>query len=207
MYFNKSWTPAAASLTGFASNVTGATWALSATSASDILAHLVTIRNDAATDHSAKTAILTGTDADGNAQTETVNLPGGTLTVTSTKHFLTLTSVVPSATINADTMDIGWSAVSVSQTIGLEKFSVATAAVSADITGTINYTVFETPEDFYNTPAQNGLWSEVTAWSGGKTADITGSTTQSMRCARFRVNSVTAGATVRLTVAQAIAGC
>lgn len=106
----------ALSATGFVSNATGATWTLSATSVSDGLAHLVTIHNDSATDHSAKTALLTGTDPNGNPQTETLSLPAGTATVTSTKYFLTLTSVVPSATIGADTMDVGYTAASVTPT-------------------------------------------------------------------------------------------
>jgi hypothetical protein len=109
-------TSVAANLTGFLSNATGATWTLSATNAGDSLAHKVTIKGDAATDHSAKTAILTGTDANGARLTETVNLPNGTATVTSTNYFLTLTTVVPSATIGADTMDIGWALASCTNT-------------------------------------------------------------------------------------------
>lgn len=105
---------AAASLTGLLSNATGATWTLSANDAGDSMAHLITIRNDAATDHSAKTAVITGTGPEGQAQTETVNLPAGTATVTSIKYFLTVTTVVPSATIGGDTMDIGWAVGSVS---------------------------------------------------------------------------------------------
>jgi hypothetical protein len=203
MYFNKTWTPAAASLTGFASNVTGASWTLTANDAGDSLAHTVTIRNDAAVDHSAKTVTITGTDADGNTQTETGNLPGVSATVTYTKYFRTVTSVVPSATINADTMDIGWSAVSVGQTIGLEKFSTATAAIAVGVTGTVNFSIQETPEDFYNTPQQNGVWVSISALAA-KTANVAGSSTQSMRGVRLLVNSVTAGATLRVTTAQGI---
>jgi len=107
-------TSVAANTTGFASNVTGATWTLTATTSGDSLAHLVTIHNDSATDHSAKTATIVGTDGDGNVQTETLNLPAGTATVTSTKYFGSVISVTPSATIGADTMDIGWAAGSVS---------------------------------------------------------------------------------------------
>lgn len=109
--FQLSGVSVALSATGFASNVTGATWALSATTVSDGLAHLVTIHGDAATNHSGKTALLTGTDANGNPQTETIAaLPNGVATVTSLKYFLSLASVVPSATIGADTMDIGYAA-------------------------------------------------------------------------------------------------
>lgn len=104
-------TNSAASLTGFASNVTGATWTLTTTTTDDTLSHKVTIKNDSATDHSAKTADLVGT-ANGAAVTETLALPAGSATVTSVNYYETLTSVTPSATIGADTMDIGWAAAS-----------------------------------------------------------------------------------------------
>jgi hypothetical protein len=72
MYFQKTFTPADASLTAFASNVTGASFTLTANSSGDSLAHQVSIRNDSATDHSGKTVTLVGTDADGRSQTEVV---------------------------------------------------------------------------------------------------------------------------------------
>lgn len=108
----------AASVTGLLSNATGATWTLTANDSGDNMAHLITIKGDAAADHSAKTAVITGT-LFGIAQTETVNLPNGTATVTSTKYFSEVTSVVPSATIGADTMDIGWAASSVSDALSM----------------------------------------------------------------------------------------
>lgn len=107
---------AAASLTGFASNVTGATWTLSANDAGDSLAHKVTIRNDSVTDHTGKTITLTGTDADGRPLTETLAGPDTSATVTSAGYYLTLTSVTVSATIGADTFDIGYAAASISPT-------------------------------------------------------------------------------------------
>ena len=63
---NAEYTPEDNNLTGFASNVTGATWTLTATSSGDGLAHQVTIRNDTANDHSGKTATLVGTDPEGH---------------------------------------------------------------------------------------------------------------------------------------------
>lgn len=110
-------TSVAANLTGFASNVTGASFTLTSTTVSDGLAHLVTVRNDSATDHSGKTIPLIGTDADGRPQTETLTGPTGAATVTSTKYFKSLTSpVVPSASIGGDTFDIGYAADAVSPT-------------------------------------------------------------------------------------------
>ncbi len=133
--------PADELLTGYASNVTGATWALTATSSGDSLAHQVSIRNDTANDHSTKTAVLTGTDADGRAQTETINLPVGSATVESTKYFLTLTTVVPSATIGVDTMDIGWVDEFASQTMPLDSYRNIGPTVGLNVTGTISLTV------------------------------------------------------------------
>lgn len=196
-----SYTPAAASLTGFLSNATGATWTLTATSASDNMAHLVTIRNDSATDHGAKTAILTGTDADGKDQTETVSLPAGSATVTSTKYFLTLLTVVPSATIGADTMDIGWSAVSISKTIPIEWRSNAQAAMTADISGTINFDIQETYANVYDSYPSTLPWVDISALAA-KTADTSGAATLGSTAVRILINSISAGATISLYISQ-----
>ncbi len=114
----RTYNSAAASVAGLASNVTGGTWALSANSAGDSMAHKITVKGDAATNHSAKTAVITGT-LYGQNKTETVNLPNGTATVTSVGYYDTVTSVVPSATIGADTMDIGWAADAVGEALVL----------------------------------------------------------------------------------------
>lgn len=115
--FSTTGVAVAASLTGFASNVTGASFTITTTTVSDGLAHKVTVRNDSATDHSGKTIALVGTDANGRPQTETLTAPGSSATVTSTKYWLSLTSATPSATIGADTFDIGYAADAVSATM------------------------------------------------------------------------------------------
>ena len=142
--------PANANLTGFASNVTGAAFTITTTATSDGLAHQVSIRNDSATDHSGKTVTLVGTDADGRAQTEVVTGPGTSATVESTKYFKTLTSATPSATIGADTFDIGWVDEVASQTIPLNWRSNTPALVHVVVTGTINYDIEATLQDIYN---------------------------------------------------------
>lgn len=130
-----------ANLTGFASNVTGATFTLSTTATSDGLAHQVSIRNDSATDHSGKTVALVGTDADDMPQTETVTAPGTSATVESTKYFKTLTSATPSATIGADTFDIGWVDEVASKTVMLDRTKGFGAVCQIDVTGTLDATV------------------------------------------------------------------
>ncbi len=139
--------PANASLTGFASNVTGASFTLTTTATTDGLAHQVSIKNDSATDHSGKTVTLVGTDADSRAQTEVVTGPGTSATVESTKYFKTLTSATPSATIGADTFDIGWVDEVATQTIPLEWRSQTPAMIHVVVTGTIDYTIQGTLQD------------------------------------------------------------
>ena len=126
----RSYNSAAASVAGLASNVTGATWALSANSAGDSIAHKITIKGDMATNHSAQTAVITGTFY-GTPKSETINLPNGVATVTTTGYFDTVTSVVPSATIDADTMDIGWAAAAVGSHIVLPE--AAPVGIGVDV--------------------------------------------------------------------------
>lgn len=192
--FNQLFTVAAASLTRFLSNATGATWTLSETTTGDDLAHQVTIRNDSATDHSAKTAILVGTDANDEALTETLNLPGTSATVTSTKFFKTLTSVTPSATIGADTMDIGIAATARSPAIRL--VAERDAAVGVIVGGTINYDVVV----FLSVPVGDAPVINHPDFTA-KTADVVGAVGFPATAIAVDVNSHTSG-TFRLLVNQ-----
>lgn len=140
MIYSSDYTVDAASLTGFASNVTGAAWTITTAGPADGMQHLVTVRNDSVTDHSAKTIILVGTDANGNSQTETIAAPGTSATVTSTKEFRTLVSATPSATIGADTFDIGWTAVASGPWV-VADFPGQYVGVGVHVGGTINYDV------------------------------------------------------------------
>lgn len=95
--------------TGYASNVSGGTWTIANPNGpNDGIGHIIVIKNDSSTNHSAKTVVLTGTNSSDAAQSETLNLPGSSTLVRSVKYYKTLTTAVPSATIGGDTMDIGW---------------------------------------------------------------------------------------------------
>lgn len=197
--------PANADLLGFLSNATGATWTLTATSSGDALAHQVSIRNDTANDHSAKTAILTGTDSDGRAQTETINLPAGSATVESTKYFLTLTTVVPSATIGADTMDIGWVDEFSSKTIPLDHYSQNAATIQVTVTGTIGFDVETTLKDPFSSTItdQSTLEWLNDANFTAKTASLANNLAISgARAMRFVVNSYTDTAELQAYLTQ-----
>ncbi len=164
----------AASVTGLLSNATGATWTLTANDAGDGLAHKITIKGDAATDHSAKTAVIVGTDYTGAAQSETVNLPNGTATVTTTGYFLTVTGADPSATIGADTMDIGWAADSVSPPVALRQRPGSQFNIGFGcrvVSGTPTYTVQHSYDGaaWYN---HSSVAAETTSQDGSYTSPI-----------------------------------
>lgn len=190
-----------ASLTGFASNVTGAAWTIATSATSDGLAHRVSVRNDSATDHSALTIILIGTDANNAAQSETIAAPGTSATVESTLYFKTLTSATPSATIGVDTFDIGWVDEVVSATYPIDWPRISGCTVSVGVTGTINFTVQET---FVNILAGVApVWQNITALAS-KTATTTAITTVGATAIRTVVGSYTNGAALQVHTVQPV---
>lgn len=196
-----TYTPANANLTGFASNVTGASFTLTANTSSDSLAHQVSIRNDSVTDHSGKTVALVGTNECGQAQTESVQAPGSSATVESTKYWLTLTSATPSATIGADTFDIGWVDEFVTTTFPMNHKG-GNAALNIYVTGTLNYDLEQTFDDIqFKTTAF--IWSvDNSTTQSGQTAGQTILYRAHPRGIRLKINSYTDGATIALTHTQ-----
>lgn len=188
-----------ASLTGFASNVTGATFTITTSAPTDGLAHQVSILNDTANDHSGKTVTLVGTDADGDALTEVVTGPGVSATVESTGYFKTLTSATPSATIGADTFDLGWVDEVASHTYPLDWRSPYAANISVDVTGTLNFTV---QQCFQNVLAGEApIWENITALAS-KTADTTSTATIGATAIRVILNSYSSGAELQVYTTQ-----
>jgi hypothetical protein len=191
--------PTDESLTGFASNVTGASFTITTTATTDGLAHQVSIRNDSATDHSGKTVTLVGADANGAALTEVVTGPGSSATVESTGYFKTLTSATPSATIGADTFDIGWVDEVASKTIPLNWRANTAAAISVDVTGTINFTV---QQCFQNVLAGVApVWENITALTS-KTADTQSTAAVGATAVRVITNSYSSGAELQVYIVQ-----
>lgn len=199
-----SFTPAALNATGLASAVaySGGGYALSATTMADSLAHIVTITGLAATNHSAKTFTITGTDANDATLTEAIAGPNGAVAVSSTLHFKTVTSVTVSATTGADTFNIGWTAVAVSQTCPLnwrdENYQVALGVI---ITGTINVTVQHTVDGLHGEYVTQPSWFPH-SFLASITASADGNYDFPAVATRLLINSVTAGATVVLAVVQ-----
>lgn len=199
-----SYTPAALNAAGLANDVAyaGGGYALTATTMADNLAHIVTILGNAATNHSAKTFTVTGTDPDGFALSEGIAGPNGVATVSTTKYFKTVTSVTVSSTTGADTFDIGWSGVMVGPMFLLNwrqvDFQVSLGVV---ITGTINYTVQHCMDHIREvTTANLAWWPHATLVS--KAANTDGNYASPVTATRLLVNSVTAGATIIFEIVQ-----
>lgn len=135
----------------------------------------------------AKTALITGTDADGGAQTETLTLTNGS-TATSTNYFKTVTSIVISEAA-AGNITAGFTAVAISPTFKLYKQPLpARVAVGISVTGTINYDL----QDCF-TAAPHTTWIQ-NATVNGKTAGIEYPYVDTpCMASRLLVNSATSG--------------
>jgi hypothetical protein len=105
----------------------------------DGLGRQLSVKGNAATNHSAKTLTIVGTDADDRAQTEVINMPNGTATVETVKYFKTLVSLTLSADTGADSFDIGVVDEAVSRTIALDADSSIAPTLQVIVTGTINW--------------------------------------------------------------------
>jgi hypothetical protein len=161
---HKTYTPTAVDTDGIVDGATGATSPLSlngvagGASANDGLAHQLGVYSSA----NIATIIftITGTDADGVALTETVTGVNNS-TVETTGYFLTVTSIAISATLGANTVDIGWVDEFITPTVRLNTY-VDRATCRVKVTGTIDYTVQETLSDI-RTRAEDGAfdWFDV----------------------------------------------
>lgn len=189
-----SFTPADDDTDGFADDVAGVDgepFVLAATTPDDNMAHLVIITPSGSVTGD---YVLTGTDQDGQVQTETL-ATDTTNAVTSAKYYKTLTQVLAPSGIGAETVDIGWTDDAVSPTYPLDWPSQANANIFVDISGTINFTVQECFGNVWVITPSTQPWSNISALAS-KTADTYGQSSVGATGFRVLLNSLTAGATV-----------
>jgi hypothetical protein len=167
------------------------------------LAHYVTLTSPAQATLAGINFTITGTDHDNHDISETIAGPASASTVTSTKFFKTVATIQPSATMGALTLAVGIAVTAISPTIALTN-SPATAGMTVAVTGTINYTVYETFANVY-THIPSSVSTPITALTS-KSANTSGSTTVSATGVILLVNSVTAGATFTIWLNQNSAG-
>lgn len=189
--------PADANISGFASNVSGASWTLTANSSGDGLAHQVSIRNDSGNDKASINITLVGTDQNGAPLTETITGPGASATVESAGYFLTLTSVTPAATWGADTADIGWVDEVSTPWINLNWASEDIVTIASDVTGTINFTVQQTFDPNFWQTGTVAKWIDLAA---SQTSDGVCQSTGGATGIRVLVNSYSNGAEMQVNI-------
>ena len=132
-------------------------------------------------------------------------LPGTSATIESLYYCEALTSVVPSATIGADTMDIGWVDEVASKSIMLNRHSFSEAMVQVDVTGTINYAIQVTiaaREEWDNQKAAPWISTRTTQLVGA-TADAVGMVEVQAVAARLVVSSYSSTPTAVVYVSEA----
>ncbi len=200
--FYKLYSPSAEDTDGIVDGATGATSPLTqlTTGPGDGLAHQINITS--AANLSGITFTLTGTDADGVALTEAVTGPAAT-TVESTGYFKTVTSIAISATLGANTVDLGWVDEIVTPTIPLNTYARG-ASANVDVTGTVNYTVEATHSDMVTREADGPFnWFELDDPNIDLisiTADVAFGIFPMPRAIRLKTNSYSSGATLALRI-------
>jgi hypothetical protein len=181
---------------------TGAATAVTTPATADGLAHLVTLVAAVQSTLAGVTFTILGTDANGMVLTETGLVgPASGATVTSTKHFKTIVTITPSATMGGLVVSVGIAAESVMPMIPLEWRSITPAAMTVQLAGVANFSVEETYGSPYNNKMEDLPWVAITALTG-KSATTSGQATSGTQAVRLKTNTVTNGATLTFYITQ-----
>ena len=176
---------------------TGAAVAPLQTSTLDNLAHIVTLTAPVQATLAGIAFTIVGTDAAGNSQTEVIAAgPASGATVNSTKFFLTVETIQPSATMGGLLLSVGLLAEAIGYWVNLEN-TMSAPMVMVNVTGTINYTVLQTPANIFDEvgTAYTALGIAIPNMSA-VTTQVLANGGESCRAIMLRVNSFTAGATI-----------
>mgnify|MGYP003630561251 FL=1 len=176
---------------------TGAAVAPLQTSTLDNLAHRVTLTAPVQATLAGIAFTVVGTDAAGNSQTEVIAAgPASGATVNSTQFFLTVETIQPSATMGGLVLSVGLLAEAIGYWVNLEN-TMSAPMVMVNVTGTINYTVLQTPANIFDEvgTVYTALGVAIPNMSA-VTAQVLANGGESCRAIMLRINSFTAGATI-----------
>jgi hypothetical protein len=155
-----------------------------------------------ASNESGDTYTVTGTDADGRAQTEAVTGPNAT-TVESSKYFLTVTQIATSGAATG-AITIGVVDELASKTIRLNRHSSTGALLHLDVTGTISCTAqvaLVDPDDYTDQEAIPWVSTQDTDLVTAS-ADAVGNLDIHAACFRLLIDSFSSGAEVQAYLSQ-----
>lgn len=193
----KEWALTALSANGFAAALTGVGPFTTFNKPADGISHQTTLQS--AANLSTITMTIVGTDANGNTQTEAIAGPNAN-TINLTKYYKTITSITASATLGANTMNVGWTALCQTPVIPVDFAKLTGPMVSVGLDGTtVNYTMQQTNVDIFAEPQTDDWFTLGTASSTTNTAAqaLAGAT-----AIRVQVASHTTG-TLELAISQA----
>jgi len=147
------------------------------------------------------TFAVTGTDADGKAQTETITGPNAT-SVESSKYWKTVTQITASGDTAAD-VSVGTVDELASKTIPLSNLA-PTALVTGNVTGTINFSIQVTNQTVQDGTAQEDMFWIATQDTDlvSASADVIGSLDRGITGMRVVVNSHGSGGEVQVYISQ-----
>lgn len=140
---------------------------------------------------------ITGTDANGNAITDTITGINNS-TVETTKYFKTVTQIAADAAVGTDVI-AGTVDEIATQAIPLNAYEAIAATVSVVVTGTINFTVQETFDNVLRLGSSSITWQNVTALAT-KTATTVSPISVHATATRTIVNSHSSGAALAITI-------
>lgn len=147
------------------------------------------------------TYTITGTDADGLAETEDLTGPGSGATVETVKYFKTVTNIVTSAGVASSSIDFGTVDEACSQTLPLNYRANEPANYQSNVTGTADFRIDETMSDVTSltNPSADSTWLQVAAKG---TVDVQLEGTRHNRAMRVVVDSHSAAAEIQTIVFQ-----
>lgn len=163
----------------------------------DGCSHPVTINS--AANLAAITFTVTGTDAEGRTISEAITGPNAT-TVTSSKYFATLTSIAASATVGANTFQVGWTALARTPIYPVNTYGTVGPILAVDIGGTVTYSGMATNGDVFTIASDTLFFDPITGMSS-VTADASVAPAAGCTGLRIHVASHTSG-TLAVTYSQ-----
>ena len=182
---------------------TGAAVAVQTTSTFDGLAHRVTLTAPVQATLAGIAFTIVGTNANGAAQTEVIAAgPASGATVSGTQFFLTVETIQPSATMATKVLSVGLLSEAVGYWVNLEN-TMSAPMVMVGVTGTINYSVFQTPANIFDASERDAVYTSIGMPITGlaaATANALAAGGESCRAIMLRVNSFTAGATITVYI-------
>lgn len=184
----------------------GVAFTQQATSFTGGYAQQVTLTSTTASTNAGNTYVVTGTDADGHAQTESLTGPAGSSTVTTTRYFATVTRIASSGA--STSIAAGNSALSCSATFIPDYVnSVASIGYGFTVSSGASLT-FEMQHTYDDVFAADTTTSSAKTWFAdttvtGKSAAFNYSMTNAVRGSRIVLTAFTSG-TVTGTLVQGL---